>query len=111
MWKLKRASDQMGISPTDERVRVCAVLSFVFVRSMSQTAEVERVKVTFLVFFGLKSIKRHSNVLVYNFQAKDILQYGQKLLKQTSRLCSLWLKLPKQAKNNGSYILLIHLSG
>lgn len=80
MWKLKRASDQMGISHTDERARVCGVLSFAFVRSMSQTAEVERVKVTFL-FFGLKSIKRHSDVLVYNFQAKDVLQYGQKLMK------------------------------
>lgn len=50
MWKLKRASDQMGISRTDERARVCGVLSFAFVRSMSQTAEVERVKVTFLFF-------------------------------------------------------------
>lgn len=50
-WKPKRASDQLGISHTDERARVCAVLSFVFVRSMSQTAEVaERVKVTFLIF-------------------------------------------------------------
>lgn len=79
MWKLKRASDHMGISHTDERARVCGVLSFVFVRSVSQTAEVEGVQVTFLFFFfGLKSIKRHSDVLGCNFQAKDVSQYGQK---------------------------------
>lgn len=104
MWKQKRASDQMGISHTRACSGLCCVV--LCVREEHESDCRSRTSKSYFSFFGLKSIKRHSDVLVYNFQAKDVLQYGQKLMRRTSRLCSLWVKLPKQAENNGSDIFL-----